>query len=91
MHFVNVKMPLISVHVVLQVKEACEKALYKEEEARARLTQMNEDLSIHCRSMVRIQISNCDLFYSSIISWPGNMSKWLFFIIVKTGRVGLKC
>ncbi|KAI7751948.1 hypothetical protein M8C21_008270, partial [Ambrosia artemisiifolia] len=34
-----------------QVKEACAKALCKEQEARARLAQMNEDLSIHCRSM----------------------------------------
>ncbi|KAD5508882.1 hypothetical protein E3N88_16585 [Mikania micrantha] len=34
-----------------QVKEACAKALYKEQVARARLAQMNEDLSIHCRSM----------------------------------------
>ncbi|KAK9072486.1 hypothetical protein SSX86_008920 [Deinandra increscens subsp. villosa] len=34
-----------------QVKEACAKALYKEQVARARLAHMNEDLSIHCRSM----------------------------------------
>ncbi|GJU48356.1 putative reverse transcriptase domain-containing protein [Tanacetum coccineum] len=34
-----------------QIKEACEKALYKEEAAKARLSQMNEDLSFHCRSM----------------------------------------
>lgn len=34
-----------------QLKEVCEKALYKEEVARARLAQMNEDVSIHCRSM----------------------------------------
>ncbi|KAI3716450.1 hypothetical protein L1987_67339 [Smallanthus sonchifolius] len=34
-----------------QVKEACAEALYKEQVARARLAQMNEDLSIHCRSM----------------------------------------
>ncbi|PWA83889.1 hypothetical protein CTI12_AA158570 [Artemisia annua] len=34
-----------------QIKEACEKALYKEEVAKARLSQMNEDLSFHCRSM----------------------------------------
>ncbi|KAM0013666.1 hypothetical protein Hdeb2414_s0041g00737341 [Helianthus debilis subsp. tardiflorus] len=33
------------------VKDACAKALYKEQEARARLAQMNEDLSFHCRSM----------------------------------------
>ncbi|KAI3706251.1 hypothetical protein L6452_23864 [Arctium lappa] len=34
-----------------QLKEVCEKALYNEELARARLAQMNEDVSIHCRSM----------------------------------------
>ncbi|KAI3823114.1 hypothetical protein L1987_04543 [Smallanthus sonchifolius] len=34
-----------------QVKEACAKALHKEQVARARLAQMNEDLSVHCRSM----------------------------------------
>ncbi|MFS7916379.1 hypothetical protein Hanom_Chr02g00176421 [Helianthus anomalus] len=33
------------------VKDACAKALFKEQEARARLAQMNEDLSFHCRSM----------------------------------------
>ncbi|KAK1435331.1 hypothetical protein QVD17_01092 [Tagetes erecta] len=33
------------------VKEACAKALYKEQEARARLAQMNEELSTHCRRM----------------------------------------
>ncbi|KAJ0606187.1 hypothetical protein HanHA300_Chr02g0071251 [Helianthus annuus] len=39
------------------VKDACAKALYKEQEARARLAQMNEDLSFHCRSMV--SLSSC--------------------------------
>nr|XP_043624935.1 uncharacterized protein LOC122596423 [Erigeron canadensis] len=34
-----------------QVKEACEKALYKEAVAKAKLAQMNEDLSVHCRSV----------------------------------------
>ncbi|KAJ9555538.1 hypothetical protein OSB04_010152 [Centaurea solstitialis] len=37
--------------IAILLKEVCEKSLYKEEVARARLAQMNEDLSIHCRSM----------------------------------------
>ncbi|KAI3523590.1 hypothetical protein L1887_01826 [Cichorium endivia] len=38
-----------------EVKEVCAKALYKEEVARARLAQMNEDLSFHCRSMTLLR------------------------------------
>ncbi|XP_023762984.1 uncharacterized protein LOC111911438 [Lactuca sativa] len=38
-----------------EVKEVCEKSLYKEEVARARLAQMNEDLSFHCRSMTLLR------------------------------------
>ncbi|XP_076900764.1 uncharacterized protein LOC143555007 [Bidens hawaiensis] len=63
-----------------QVKEACAKALYKEQEARARLAQMNEDLSIHCRSMnlLRPKVTFANKIEEKVISKDGLRGKKSF-------------
>ncbi|XP_076948034.1 uncharacterized protein LOC143620181 [Bidens hawaiensis] len=63
-----------------QVKEACAKALYKEQEARARLAQMNEDLTIHCRSMnlLRPKVTFANKIEEKVISKDGICGKKSF-------------
>ncbi|XP_076896870.1 uncharacterized protein LOC143550005 [Bidens hawaiensis] len=63
-----------------QAKEACAKALYKEQEARARLAQMNEDLSIHCRSMnlLRPKVTFANKIEEKVISKDGICGKKSF-------------
>ncbi|KAJ0941643.1 hypothetical protein HanRHA438_Chr02g0096681 [Helianthus annuus] len=59
------------------VKDACAKALYKEQEARARLAQMNEDLSFHCRSMnlLRPKVTFANKIEEKFISKNQNYGK----------------
>ncbi|KAJ0617183.1 hypothetical protein HanIR_Chr02g0098621 [Helianthus annuus] len=59
------------------VKDACAKALYKEQEARARLAQMNEDLSFHCRSMnlLRPKVTFANKIEEKIISKNQNYGR----------------
>ncbi|KAJ0806763.1 hypothetical protein HanPI659440_Chr02g0092941 [Helianthus annuus] len=59
------------------VKDACAKALYKEQEARARLAQMTEDLSFHCRSMnlLRPKVTFANKIEEKFISKNQNYGK----------------
>ncbi|KAF3456681.1 hypothetical protein FNV43_RR01335 [Rhamnella rubrinervis] len=60
---------------VNQVKKACNKASEAEEQARIRLTQMNNDLDLHCRitrlERPRVRFANC-VEVNSRANFPSN-------------------